>query len=151
MSKKPTVLLILDGFGLAPASEANAISCAETPRLDALFASYPNTQLQVLDILNPYENVRTHTGYDNYANFYAWWNDGVGAPRAQCLYSLYGFARGDETGRAFIVDNYGKTQTLPFPLADASQLPVVRYILPYPNAAIQRAAGAYKNYYGYAN
>ncbi len=112
---------------------------------------YPNTQLQVLDILNPYENVRTHTGYDNYANFYAWWNDGVGAPRAQCLYSLYGFARGDETGRAFIVDNYGKTQTLPFPLADASQLPVVRYILPYPNAAIQRAAGAYKNYYGYAN
>ena len=46
MSKKPTVLLILDGFGLAPASEANAISCAETPRLDALFASYPNTQLQ---------------------------------------------------------------------------------------------------------
>ena len=46
MSKKPTVLLILDGFGLAPASEANAISCADTPRLDELFASWPNTQLQ---------------------------------------------------------------------------------------------------------
>ncbi len=46
MSKKPTVLLIMDGFGLAPASEANAISCASTPRLDELFASWPNTQLQ---------------------------------------------------------------------------------------------------------
>ena len=46
MSKKPIVLLILDGFGLAPASEANAISCANTPRLDELFASWPNTQLQ---------------------------------------------------------------------------------------------------------
>jgi len=28
-------------------------------------------------------------------------------------------------------------------------LPVVRYILPYPNLAIQRSAGAYQNYYGY--
>ena len=46
MSGKPTVLLIMDGFGLAPASEANAISCANTPRLDELFASWPNTQLQ---------------------------------------------------------------------------------------------------------
>jgi len=46
MSKKPAVLLIMDGFGLAPASEANAISCAHTPRLDELFARWPNTQLQ---------------------------------------------------------------------------------------------------------
>ena len=46
MSKKPTVLLIMDGFGLAPAGEANAISCADTPRLDELFAAWPNTQLQ---------------------------------------------------------------------------------------------------------
>lgn len=112
---------------------------------------YPNTSLDVLDILNPYENVRQHSGYDNYANFYAWWNDGVGAPRAQCLYSLYGFARGDEQGRLYLVNNNGEAVTLPFPLTDASQLPVVRYILPYPNAAIMRAAGAYKNYYGYAN
>ena len=112
---------------------------------------YPNNQLDVMDILNPYENVRTHTGYNNYANFYAWWNDGVGAPRAQCLYSLFGFARGDEQGRAYLVNNSGALTPLPFPISDYSQLPVVRYILPYPNAAIQRSAGAYKNYYGYAN
>ncbi|MBQ3276473.1 MAG: 2,3-bisphosphoglycerate-independent phosphoglycerate mutase [Oscillospiraceae bacterium] len=46
MSKQPTVLLIMDGFGLAPAGEANAISCARTPVLDELFASCPNTRLQ---------------------------------------------------------------------------------------------------------
>ena len=38
MSKKPTVLLIMDGFGLAPAGPENAISCAKTPHLDKLFA-----------------------------------------------------------------------------------------------------------------
>ena len=46
MSKKPTVLLIMDGFGLAPAGPENAISCANTPVLDKLFASCPNTRLQ---------------------------------------------------------------------------------------------------------
>lgn len=112
---------------------------------------YPNTQLNILDILNPYENVRQHSGYDNYANFYAWWNDGVGAPRAQCLYSLFGFIQGDETGRLYLINNSGAKVEMSSPIKDPSQLPVVRYILPYPNAAIQRSAGAYKNYYGYNN
>ena len=44
--KKPVVLLIMDGFGLAPAGEANAVSCARTPVLDELFARCPNTRLQ---------------------------------------------------------------------------------------------------------
>ena len=43
--KKPAVLLILDGFGLAPAGEANAISQAKTPVLDGLFAACPHSQL----------------------------------------------------------------------------------------------------------
>ena len=46
MSKKPTVLLIMDGFGLAPDGECNAISCARTPVLDALNACCPHTSLQ---------------------------------------------------------------------------------------------------------
>ena len=46
MSKKPTVLLIMDGFGLAPAGEANGISCADTPNLDRLWAECPHTQLE---------------------------------------------------------------------------------------------------------
>ena len=45
MKKIPTVLLIMDGFGLAPAGPGNAIAAADTPELDALFANCPHTQL----------------------------------------------------------------------------------------------------------
>lgn len=44
MSKK-AVLIILDGYGLAPASAGNAIAQAKTPNLDALFSQNPCTQL----------------------------------------------------------------------------------------------------------
>ena len=43
MSK--AVLVIMDGFGIAPASEYNAISVAKTPNLDKLFAENAYTQL----------------------------------------------------------------------------------------------------------
>ena len=45
IKKRPTMLMILDGFGKAPAGAGNAISIAKKPNLDHLFASYPNTQL----------------------------------------------------------------------------------------------------------
>ena len=45
MKKIPTVLLIMDGFGLAPASEKNAISKAYTPVIDKLFEECPNSKL----------------------------------------------------------------------------------------------------------
>ena len=45
MSKK-AVLIIMDGFGLAAPSEGNAISVADTPNLDRLFARWPHTTLQ---------------------------------------------------------------------------------------------------------
>ena len=41
----PTLLLILDGFGLAAAGPGNAVSQAKMPNLDALFARYPHTEL----------------------------------------------------------------------------------------------------------
>lgn len=41
MSKKPTVLMILDGFGLNERHEANAVYEAETPVLDQLMAECP--------------------------------------------------------------------------------------------------------------
>lgn len=44
-NKSPTVLLIMDGYGLAPAGPGNAISRADTPELDKLFAKFPNTTL----------------------------------------------------------------------------------------------------------
>lgn len=41
MSKKPTVLMILDGYGLNKNCEHNAVCEANTPVLDALMADYP--------------------------------------------------------------------------------------------------------------
>lgn len=41
MSKKPTVLMILDGFGLNPKEEGNAVALANTPQLDKLMKEYP--------------------------------------------------------------------------------------------------------------
>ena len=37
----PAALIVMDGYGLAPASADNAISLADTPNLDALFAKRP--------------------------------------------------------------------------------------------------------------
>ena len=40
-SKRPTVLLILDGFGLSDKTEHNAVAMANTPVLDRLMKEYP--------------------------------------------------------------------------------------------------------------
>ena len=41
MSKKPTVLMILDGYGLNENPEGNAIAMAKTPVMDGLMKDYP--------------------------------------------------------------------------------------------------------------
>ncbi|MBQ7883698.1 MAG: 2,3-bisphosphoglycerate-independent phosphoglycerate mutase [Phascolarctobacterium sp.] len=46
MSKKPLMLMILDGWGIAPASEVNAAHLAHTPNLDRYFAEFPHTTLE---------------------------------------------------------------------------------------------------------
>ena len=45
MDKTMTALIIMDGFGINPAHEGNAIYQQGTPNLDALMAKYPTTQL----------------------------------------------------------------------------------------------------------
>jgi 2,3-bisphosphoglycerate-independent phosphoglycerate mutase len=45
MSVKSVCLVILDGWGLAPDGPGNAISLADTPVFDELWASHPHTQL----------------------------------------------------------------------------------------------------------
>ncbi|MER2236074.1 MAG: hypothetical protein ABS901_06950, partial [Candidatus Limivicinus sp.] len=39
--KRPTVLLILDGYGLSEQTEHNAIALADTPVMDQLMEEYP--------------------------------------------------------------------------------------------------------------
>ena len=42
---KSCVLVVLDGWGLAPAGPGNAISLADTPVFDELWSAYPHSQL----------------------------------------------------------------------------------------------------------
>ncbi len=42
---KPVILAILDGWGVAPASENNAVSLADTPNMDRWAVEYPHTTL----------------------------------------------------------------------------------------------------------
>ncbi len=44
--KKPVVLIVMDGVGIAKPGPGNAYSLAKHPNLDRLFKTYPNTTLQ---------------------------------------------------------------------------------------------------------
>ncbi len=46
MSSPPLILIILDGWGLAPDSAGNAVTQARTPTMDILFTKWPHAQLQ---------------------------------------------------------------------------------------------------------
>lgn len=43
---KPVVLIILDGWGIAPSSRSNAVTLAKTPAINELIKSYPAMTLQ---------------------------------------------------------------------------------------------------------
>ncbi len=45
VNRKPAVLIILDGWGIAPASKGNAITLADTPVMDKLYKECPSTLL----------------------------------------------------------------------------------------------------------
>ena len=120
---------------------------------------YPNQSMKSLRIYNAYKSEQrpitsliTNYGFKatawNSASFYEWGNQDSGTPKDQCKYSFYGYIHCDDNGSIFLIRN-GSMEQFPSSVPDASQLPPVRYILPYPNLAIQRSAGAYKNYYGY--
>ena len=44
MSKKPVVLMVLDGYGLSDKTEGNAVALAKTPVMDKLMATAPFVQ-----------------------------------------------------------------------------------------------------------
>ena len=45
MKHRPVMLIIMDGYGLAPASDSNAVSLAKKPNLDRIFSTYDTKQL----------------------------------------------------------------------------------------------------------
>lgn len=48
--RRPTCLIIMDGFGLNPSKVNNAVIEANTPNLDRLFSNYPHTALEASGI-----------------------------------------------------------------------------------------------------
>jgi len=44
---QPVILVILDGFGINPRKEGNAVANASTPNLDSLLRNYPNSRLSM--------------------------------------------------------------------------------------------------------
>lgn len=118
---------------------------------------YPNQSLKSLRIYNAYKPAASQPVKSSiigtaaswlYSDFYQWGNNDNGQPKDQCKYSFYGYVRCDDNGNLWLIDN-GTLTPLSSNIDEIESFPVVRYILPYPNLAIQRSAGAYKNYYGY--
>lgn len=110
---------------------------------------YPNTMLDILEI----SDVKTDNCPIDVAFCEKWWNQD-GYPSNQILYSFFGYIRGDNQGsQHHLVTGYGSSEPFELDQVDtriaAGTLPPVRYIFPYPAAAIQRSAGAYVNKYGY--
>lgn len=126
----------------------------------AVVKTYPNQSLKSIRLYNAYTRAKSEPtktlitvgGFsaDGWmrADFYQWGNPDTGLPKDQCLYSFYGFIRGDINGNIWLVRN-GALEQLPSVVPTVEELPVVRYILPYPEETIQRSSGIYKNYYGY--
>lgn len=123
-----------------------------------IVSKYPNQSMKSLRILNAYKPATQPTtgqitgfGFKaaawNYADFYQWGNADTGLPKDQCKNSFNGYTLCDDNGSLWILEN-GTRVSFPATI-DPAKLPAVRYILPYPNTAILRSAGAYKNYYGY--
>lgn len=117
---------------------------------------YPNKTLDILYIYNPYKRSsqppRSEVAVEGEswktANFYQW-ATADSEPTNQCKYSFYGYIRHTEQGNIVLIKDGIETPLSGSTVPSVNELPPVRYILPYPNAAIQRSAGAYKNYYGY--
>ena len=45
--QRPLILIVLDGWGVNPRREGNAIAQASTPNMDALAGSYPSTEISI--------------------------------------------------------------------------------------------------------
>ncbi|MDE5989857.1 MAG: RagB/SusD family nutrient uptake outer membrane protein [Duncaniella sp.] len=88
----------------------------------------------------------TTVGGVDYMN---WFNNDAGLPQDYFLNSLHGYIFGDMNGNWII--NNGSRERAPEPsdFPTYEDLPVIRYILPYPDAVITRSQGKYKQNYGY--
>ncbi len=125
---------------------------------------FPNSSMQICFMLNPYEKLGSTemaTAKNNYKDIpsskwenedlFSWWNDDAQEPKDEIRYSLLGFIQYSPAGSINLMKD-GQATFCPDPSENPTvdQLPVVRYILPYPAAEIARSQGKYVNKYGYS-
>ncbi|MCM1163487.1 MAG: RagB/SusD family nutrient uptake outer membrane protein [Muribaculaceae bacterium] len=113
-----------------------------------------DNSMKVVEIHNAYKPMSASEGAllkVSNASMFEWYDENKGYPQDYFCYSLRGYIYCDYdlTGRIYINQN-GIYTSCPDPATlDASKLPVVRYILPYPRNVIARSNGQYTNKYGY--
>ena len=61
MSKKPVVLMILDGYGLNKTHEGNAVYEAKKPVMDRLMKECPFVRVRPADLLSDFRRDRWET------------------------------------------------------------------------------------------
>lgn len=124
-------------------------------------ASFPNKSgnMNVVYVINPYTQPWTGIG-DNKPNgkdkassadFMNWFNADLGCPSAHFCYSLRGYIYYDPRTSTTLINRNGNYESAPSPssMPTVDELPVVRYILPYPRSIITYSQGKYTNKYGY--
>ena len=138
---------------------------------------YANAKLPLLYVVNPYSATTTPqispenymmmeelpftpmslkeiTGSESASSDKIWneaqinWMEDAGYPKAQILYSLFGYIRGNERSN-IILNVDGAAQTIDPVNYNVNNLPAVRYMLPIPKEAIARSNGAYTQHFGY--
>lgn len=118
--------------------------------------AFPNRSVKGVDIkLNSaYEYLSPSEKPANVSenSLFEWYDSDKGCPQDYFCYSLRGYIYCDYeiTGNVYINNNgvYTTANTDPTNF-NAANLPVVRYILPYPRNVIARSNGVYTNKYGY--
>lgn len=80
-----------------------------------------------------------------------WFNSDLGCPSDHFCYSLRGYIYYDPRTSTTFINRNGNYETAPEPssMPTVDELPVVRYILPYPRSIITYSQGKYTNKYGY--
>lgn len=119
-------------------------------------AQFPNQTVKVVQIFNPYDYMSSTDAalITNKSTkiFFDWYDEGTGMPKTQCQFSFYGYIRPNgvnSTSIVIIKDGVPTPAPHPSTYPTADQLPVLRYLLPYPATVVARSHGKYVQHYGY--
>lgn len=119
-------------------------------------AQFPNQNVKVVEIFNRYDYMSSTEAAliskKSSKDFFSWYDDGAGSPRAQCQFSFYGYIRTkalNSTDIVIIKDGVEMSAPHPSTYPKAADLPVLRYLLPYPATVVSRSHGKYVQHYGY--